>query len=76
MVRYLPCKEGDMGLLPGKETKAPHATGQLSLRVTDSEPALQSPHMCRSGAPAWHEKIPQAATRAWESQIFFTVLCF
>ena len=76
MVRNLPCKEGDMGLLPGQETKAPHTTGQLSLRVADSELVLQSPHMCRSGAPAWHKEIPQAAARAWGSQTFLNVLCF
>ena len=76
MVRNLPCKEGDMGLLPGQETKAPHTTGQLSLRVADSELVLQSPHMCRSGAPAWHKEIPQATARAWGSQTFFKCTMF
>ena len=32
-----PSNAGDRGLIPGQGTKIPHATGQLSLRVTTTE---------------------------------------
>ena len=36
--KNLPSNAGDMGLIPGRGTKIPHATGQLSLRATTTEP--------------------------------------
>ena len=38
MVENLPSNAGDVGLIPGRGTKMPHATGQLSLRATTAEP--------------------------------------
>jgi len=32
-VKTPPSKEGDTGSIPGKETKIPHATGQITLHV-------------------------------------------
>ena len=43
MVRNLLCKEADVVLIPGQETKTPQAAGQLSLSVATTEAALQSP---------------------------------
>ena len=37
MVKNPPYNAGDMGLIPGRGTKIPHATGQLSLRATTTE---------------------------------------
>ena len=37
MVNNLPSNAGDAGSIPGQETKIPHATGQLSPRVTTTE---------------------------------------
>ena len=37
MVKTLPSNVGDKGLIPGWETKIPHASGQLSLHATTRE---------------------------------------
>ena len=37
MVKTLPSNAGDKGLIPGWETKIPHASGQLSLHATTRE---------------------------------------
>ena len=37
MVKNLPCNAGDSGLIPGWGTKIPHAAGQLSLSITNTE---------------------------------------
>ena len=40
MVKNPPSNAGDMGLIPGHETKIPHATGQLSpCSITRKKPA-------------------------------------
>ena len=38
MVKNSPSNAGDTGSVPGRGTKIPHATGQLNLRSTASEP--------------------------------------
>ena len=37
MVKNLPSNAGDMGSIPGRGTKIPHAMGQLSLHATTTE---------------------------------------
>ena len=53
VVQNLPCNAGDMGLIPGRETKMPHARKQLNLRATHesvhhnkkcSQDLMQCPH--------------------------------
>ena len=39
MVRSLPSNAEEVGSIPGRGTKIPHAVGQLSLRATTTEPA-------------------------------------
>ena len=59
VVKNPPCNAGDVGSIPGRRTKIPHAAGQLSLRATTTEPTcsgtctpqLQSP---RALEPARH----------------------
>ena len=75
MVKNLPSNAGDAGLIPGRGTKIPHATEQLSPRTATVELkylnkracVLQTAEPTRSGArmprkPARHEN-PHAATR-------------
>ena len=38
VVKYLSSNAGDVGLIPGWETKIPHATGQISPCARTSEP--------------------------------------
>ena len=38
VVKNLPCNAKDMGSVPGLGTKIPHATEQLSLCATTTEP--------------------------------------
>ena len=38
MVKNLPSNAGNTGLIPGWETKIPHAAGQLSLLAAATEP--------------------------------------
>ena len=38
VVKNLPCNAKDMGSTPGQGTKIPHATEQLSLYATTTEP--------------------------------------
>ena len=37
MVKNPPYNAGDVGLIPGQETKIPHAAGQLSPSATTTE---------------------------------------
>ena len=39
IVKNPPSNAGDTGLIPGQGTKIPHAVGQLSPRMTTTEPA-------------------------------------
>ena len=40
VVKNLPCDAKDMGSIPGQGTKIPHATEQLSLCATTTEPHI------------------------------------
>ena len=40
MVKNLPCNAGDVGLIPGRGTKIPHAAEQLSPCALTTEPQL------------------------------------
>ena len=40
MVKNLPSNAGDVGSIPSRRTKIPHAMGQLSPRAATTEPAL------------------------------------
>ena len=46
MVKNLPSNAGDVGLIPGRGTKIPHATGELSLCTTTTELARLSKTAC------------------------------
>ena len=51
VVKNLPSKAGDMGSIPSRGTKIPHAVGQLSPHASTREPAcckLQSPRALES----------------------------
>ena len=64
MVRNLPSNAGDVGSIPGQETNISHATGQLSLHVTTTEPThsgAHAPQLERSLHATM--KIPCAATK-------------
>ena len=39
VVKNVPYNPGDMGSTPGQGTKIPHATDQLNLRTTTTEPS-------------------------------------
>ena len=56
--KNLPCNAGDLGSVPGWETKIPHAMEQQAPKSQ-----LESPRAIRK------EKIPQAATKIQCSQI-------
>ena len=49
-----PSSAGDVGLIPGRRTKTPHAVGQLSLCLATTEPAHS-----RTCAPGQEEPEPQ-----------------
>ena len=53
VIKNLPSNAGDMGSIPGQETKIPHATGQLSPCTTTGE----KPMHC-NGDTACHGKDP------------------
>ena len=42
MVKNLPSNAGDVGSIPGRETKIPHASGQLIPQAATTEPATKS----------------------------------
>ena len=44
LVKNLPSNAEDLGSISGRGTKIPHATGQLSLRATNTEPACSRAH--------------------------------
>ena len=47
VVKNLPSDAGDTGLIPGRGTKIPHATGQLSPRATTREEKTRMPQLER-----------------------------
>ena len=44
VVKNTPSNAGDAGSIPGQRTKIPHATGQLSLCATTTEPTHCGAH--------------------------------
>ena len=46
LVKDLPSSAGDMGSIPGRGTKIPHAAGQLSPRATSTELACLNKRAC------------------------------
>ena len=46
VVKNPPSNAGDVGSIPGRGTKIPHATGHLSLGATTSELALLNERAC------------------------------
>ena len=56
----LPSNAGDKGLIliPGQETKIPHATGQLSPTLQQEKPELSRVHAPRLEKPANHNERP------------------
>ena len=45
VVENLPSHAGDAGLIPGQETRIPHAAGQLGPQAATVEPVLSGAHM-------------------------------
>ena len=64
VVENLSCNAGDAGLIPGWETRIPHAMGQLSLRATSRSSCIAT--KLRALVP--QQKIPRAATKTQHSQ--------
>ena len=60
VVENPPSNAGDMGSIPRRGTKIPHATGQLSPLTTTAEPTC-------SGARAPQQKIPHATRKTQHS---------
>ena len=56
MVKNPPSNAGNVGLIPGRGNKIPHAAGQLSPRDLKPEPQLER-------SPRAATKIPRAATK-------------
>ena len=44
VVKNVPCSAGDIDLIPGRGTKIPLATKQLSLRAATTEPECRNSH--------------------------------
>ena len=61
MVKNLPSNSGDVGSIPGYETKIPHAAGKLSLHAKATEPAHYGARMLQLERSLLHRKIPNAA---------------
>ena len=64
VIKHLPCKAGDVGLIPGLGSKTPHATEQVSRHTATTEPLG---HNQRTQAPV--RKIPRATTKTQCSQV-------
>ena len=58
MVKNPPSTAGDVGSIPGRGTKIPHATGQLSLRAATIEPVCSRSHTPQLEKPACHNEDP------------------
>ena len=56
MVKTPHSKPGDRGSIPGQGTKIPHATGQLSLHATTTEPSCSRACASQLEKPASHSK--------------------
>ena len=63
MVKNSPCNAGDTGSVPGRGTKIPHATGQLSPHAATRETCepqllnLQRKPMHCNKEPTWHKTV-------------------
>ena len=69
MVNNPPSSTGDSGSIPGRGTKIPHASGQLSPCAATTEPVCSGarvPQLERS--PRATTKIPRATTKTRHSQ--------
>ena len=51
VVKNLPANAGDTGWISGSGTKMPHATGQLRLCATATEPTGPKAHALQQGKP-------------------------
>ena len=56
MVKNLPSNGEDTSLIPGWETKIPHASGQLSWRATTAEPRHSGASALPQGKPLYHNE--------------------
>ena len=54
MVKKPPCNAGDMGLIPGWETRIPHAVEQLNPHTATTEPATTRESMRHNEDPKCH----------------------
>ena len=62
MVKNQPSNAGDVGSIPGLETKIPHAAGQLSLCATTTEPTHRKEEpMCHNERSHMLQLRPNAA---------------
>ena len=46
VVKNLPCNAGDVGLIPGRATRNPHAVGQLTPKATMKIPHFTTKTRC------------------------------
>ena len=64
MIKNLPSNAGDVGLIPGRGTKIPHAAGQVSPCATAMELSRlnERTHVWQTTEPT-HSESPHATTR-------------
>ena len=58
MVKNPPSNEGDVGSIPGRGSKIPHAAGQLSLHDATTEPMCSRAHVPQLVSPHAATKDP------------------
>ena len=68
MLKNLPCNAGDLGLIPGRGTRIPHAVEQLSPSATTTEPAHSRAPAPKVEGPCAHRKIAHNAAKTRGSQ--------
>ena len=70
MVKNPPSNTGDVGSIPGRGTKIPHATGELSPCAATTEPTRSGARMPQlERSPRTATKSPCAAAKTRRSQI-------
>ena len=69
MVKNLPRNAGNMDLIPGRETKIPHATEQLNPQIATIDPVHCGSCTPQLESPCTTRKEPIAATKTRYSQI-------
>lgn len=67
VVKNPPCNVGDVALIPGQETKIPHATKQLNLRLQLL--SMCAPELCTTARVCVASMMPHTATKTQCSQI-------